>query len=30
MQYLQPYRTLIIGIVIGVIVYPRVMSKIGH
>jgi hypothetical protein len=29
MQYFKPYTTLIIGIVIGVVVYPRVMAKIG-
>lgn len=29
MQYFKPYTTLIIGIVIGVMVYPRVMAKIG-
>jgi hypothetical protein len=28
-QYFKPYTTLIIGIVIGVVVYPRVMAKIG-
>jgi hypothetical protein len=29
MQYLKPYTTLIVGIIIGVVVYPRVMSKVG-
>lgn len=29
MQYFKPYSTLIIGIVIGVVVYPRIMAKIG-
>lgn len=29
MHYLKPYPTLIIGIIIGVLVYPRVMAKIG-
>jgi hypothetical protein len=29
MQFLKPWSTLIVGIVIGVVVYPRVMAKIG-
>lgn len=29
MQYFKPWSTLIVGIVIGVVVYPRVMAKIG-
>lgn len=28
-QYLKPWSTLVIGIIIGVVVYPRVKSKIG-
>jgi hypothetical protein len=28
-HYFKPYTTLVIGIVIGVVVYPRVMAKIG-
>jgi hypothetical protein len=29
MQFFKPWSTLIVGIVIGVVVYPRVMAKIG-
>ncbi len=29
MQYLKPWPTLIVGIIIGVVVYPRVMARIG-
>lgn len=29
MQFFKPFSTLIVGIVIGVVVYPRVMAKIG-
>lgn len=29
MQFFKPYPTLIVGIIIGVLVYPRVMAKIG-
>jgi hypothetical protein len=29
MQYLKPLPTLIVGIIIGVVVYPRVMAKVG-
>lgn len=28
-QYLKPWSTLIVGIILGVVVYPRVKSKIG-
>jgi hypothetical protein len=28
-KYLKPWPTLIAGIIIGVVVYPRVRSKIG-
>ena len=28
-QYLKPWSTLIVGIIIGVVVYPRVKSKIS-
>jgi uncharacterized protein YneF (UPF0154 family) len=30
MQYLKPYTTLAIGIVIGYWVVPKVMAKIGN
>lgn len=29
MQYLKPYTTLIVGILIGVVVYPRVRGLIA-
>lgn len=28
-QYLKPWSTLVVGIILGVVVYPRVKSKIG-
>lgn len=29
MQYFKPFPTLIVGIVLGAFVFPRVMAKIG-
>lgn len=29
MQYLKPYSTLLVGIVLGAIVWPQVRSRIG-
>lgn len=28
-QYFKPWTTLIIGVILGVVVYPKVKSKIG-
>lgn len=28
-RYLKPWSTLLVGVVLGVVVYPRVRSKIG-
>lgn len=29
MQYLKPYTTLVVGIVIGYVVVPKVMARVG-